>query len=378
MSKAELYDQRTALIKAAINHEKVDHVPVLSMAQTWAIDYAGTDAKDTFSSVEREFEVYSKHLLDFGFDGTCLFGMNRPIPMYEALGFSPFFYSKDGVTLQHMDNSVLPENEISEYIENPVKYLRNKALYRRFPALQQEFPNDMQALAGALQLMMAHKGKLDAIPGYLREYVGVPMLCGDLVEPAFDRYIGYRGFQNGMSDLRRRPEQVLEAVEATYPMVVPAPLPKNDFPLYFFPVVTATYLNRKNFEKFFWPTAKRCMESIIATGGKVAIALEGTWNHVYDHLLELPKGSVVACIEGDDFIQAKKDLGDKVTLCGGMPVQLLREGTKQQNIDHVRNIIDTCGMEGILLTQSQGLLSPGDVNPENLKAVVDFVKTYTV
>ena len=376
MDKTALYDQRLARVKAAANHEKVDHVPVLSMAQTWAIAYAGTNAEDTFSSQEREFEVYSKHLRDIPFDGTCLFGMNRPLPLYNSLGYSPFFFSKDGVTIQHQDNTLLPDNEIDEYIENPYKFLRNKALYRRYPALRGGLISDMKALANAMQMMMAHKTKTDAIPGYLREQVGTPMVCGDLLEPALDRYIGYRGFQNGMADLRRRPEQVLKALEATYPIVAPAPGAMKDFPWTFFPVVTATYLNRKNFEKFWWPTAKRAMDAVVAQGGKVGIALEGNWSHLYDFLLEMPKGSVVAFLEGDDMIQAKKDIGHMVALSGGMPVQLLREGTKQQNIDYVRNIIDTCGTEGILFSQSQGLLSPGDVNPDNLRAVVDFVHEY--
>ena len=164
------------------------------MAQTWAIAYAGSNAEDCFSSTEREFEVYAKHLKDFDFDGTALFGMNRPLPMYESLGYSPFFFSKDGISIQHMDNCILPDEEIDEYIENPVLYLRNKALYRRYPALQQDFPKDIEALGNALGLMFAHKQKTDSIPGYLREHVGTPLLNGDLMEPALDRYVCYRSF----------------------------------------------------------------------------------------------------------------------------------------------------------------------------------------
>ena len=66
-----------------------------------------------------------------------------------------------------------------------------------------------------------------------------------------------------------------------------------------------------------------------------------------------------------------------VALAGGMPVQLLREGTKQQNIDYVKNIIDECGREGIMFMPSQGLLSPGDVNVDNLRATIDFIHEYT-
>ncbi len=371
------YDKKLALLKATANHEKTGKVPVLSMAQTWAIAYAGTTAEDAFSSVEREIEVYGKLLEDIDYDATCLFGMNRPLAMYESMGYSPFFISRDGITLQHEDNCILEENELDEYTENPLRFLRNKALYRRYPALQQEFPGDVQALGNALQLMIANKAKTDSLPGILRERYGTPMVCGQLMEPALDRYICYRSFAKGMTDLRRRPEKVLAALEATYSIVEPGPMPMEAFPWVFLPVVTVTYLNRKYFETFFWPTAKRMMDRIIELGGKIAIAMEGKWAHVYDYLLEYPKGSVIAFVESDDMIQAKRDIGHKVALCGGMPLQLLKTGSKQQNIDHIKHIIDECGREGIMLTQEQGLLSPNDVKAENLRAVVDFVHEYT-
>jgi len=81
MDYAKKYDDNLALIKRAANHEKTERIPTLSMAQTWAISYAGETAASTFTSVEKEFDVYSKHLHDIPFDGICLFGMNRPIPM---------------------------------------------------------------------------------------------------------------------------------------------------------------------------------------------------------------------------------------------------------------------------------------------------------
>lgn len=369
------YNEKIDLFKKAMNHEKVDHVPVLSFAQTWAIAYAGETCETTFTSEEKEFEVYAKHLQDMEFDGTLLFGMNRPLPMYDELGYSAFFFSKDKVTIQHKDNSVIADDEIDEYIQNPLKFLRNKVMYRRYPALRQDAPGDIAALGQALQNMLAFAAKNEKIPAYLEEHVGVPQITGNLVEPALDRYICYRGFQNGMADLRRRPQQVLDALEATYPIVA-VNGPQPEFPFAFYPVVTVTYLARKMFEKFFWPTYKRTADEIINNGGKIVTCMEGKWAHVYDHMLEFPKGTIMACVESDDFIQTKKDIGDKVALVGGMPVQLLRDGTVQENIDHVRNIIDTCGMEGIILCPTTGLLSPDDVNPENMRAVCEFVQTY--
>ena len=377
MDKAKQYDEKVERIMTCANLGKPDRMPVITMAQTWSMAYAGTNAADTFTSVEREFEVYAKFLLDSDFDGTLQFGNIRPIPLYESLGYSPFFFSKDGVTIQHQDNSILSTEEIEEYIANPIKYLRNKALYRRFPALQQDFPEDLKALGNALQEMFKHRQKIESIDNYLREKVGTPKVTGDLFEPALDRYICYRSFAEGMKDLRKRPELVLEALEATYPLLAPPPTPIKQFPFAFSPIVTATYLSRKNFEKFFWPTAKRLFETLISLGAKVCIAMEGTWSHVYDFLLEFPKGSIVAFVEQDDMIETKKIIGDKVCIIGGMDDQLISNGTRQQCIDYTKSVIDGCGTEGVMIIHGKCLLSPGQINVDNYRAVADFVHEYT-
>lgn len=375
MDKSALFDKRIELLRAAAKHEKVDHVPILTMGQTWAISYAGTTAEEALSSPQREYEVYAKHLHDMPFDGALFFGMNRPLRVYDSLGFSPAFISSDGVTLQSRDLSVLAEKDIDAFIQDPMMCLKS-AVYRRYPALQGDVDTAVSALAKAVQELQKFGAKNAGVNAYLRENVGVPFVIGGPVQPALEKYIFLRGFNDGFKDLRRRPEKVLEALEAAYTLVDPALGSGSDYPWRMSPVTTPTYLNRKNFEKFFWPTAKRGYEKVINNGETVFMFMEGNWEHVYDHLLEFPKGSIIAFIENGDFIKAKKDIGDKVALVGGMPVQLMREGTVQQNIDHVRNIIDTCGMEGIMFAPTLGLLSPGDVNPENMRAICEFVQTY--
>ncbi len=378
MTYQEMHDEKAEVIQKAANLEATPRVPVLSMAQTWAVAYAGEETEKLLDAgPEKEFEAYAKHLHDFYFDGVILFGMNRPIRAYETLGWSPFFISGDKISIQAYDYSSLPEDEIQEYIADPFAFIRDKMLPRRFPNLRKPFPQNMEALGASAQKLMAFVEKNGQAPGYLRDNVGVPLVAADLVEPAFDRYIGYRGWKDGMIDLRAREDEVLEALEATYPVVAPAPGPRTPFPWAFFPITSVTYLNRKNFEKFFWPTFKRSADAIIDAGGKVLIAMEGNWAHVYDMLLDFPKGSIVAFVENDDFIQTKKDIGSKVSLVGGLDTLLLRNGTIDENIDAVKKVLDGCGNEGIMLCTGKALLSPGDVNPDNMRAVNEFIRDYT-
>lgn len=370
-----LYEERLNRIKTTCNLEEPDRVPIVSMIQTYAVAYGNGNTQECINDKEIEFQTFRKYLDDFYFDGTYLFGINRPIKMYEMLGESVFFVAKDGITLQHKDNCILEDDEIEAYIEDPYKFLRNVGLPRRYSELRKPFPENLQALGGVMQEMMKFKAYSDQLPGRLEKELEMPLVTATLAEPALDRYIGYRSFSKGMVDLRRRPETVLRAVEATYPVVAPAPIPMPDFPFVFLPVVTTNYMSRKQFEKFFWPSCKRMIMQYIELGAKVVVAFEGKSSHIYDCFLELPKGSIVALIEGSDIIQAKKDIGHHVTLSGGIPIYLLKNGTKEECIDYVKRVIQECGPGGgFMLTMDKAPLSGTDINPENLKAVTEFVR----
>lgn len=373
------YDQRLQTIKNIVEGKKADYVPVVSLAQTWAMSYAGTNAQETFTTQEHEFEVYGKHLKELGFDATLLFAMNRPLDLYMSLGYSTFFFSDDGVTLQNKDNQVIPTEELDEYIADPMKYLRNKVLYRRYPAFRKNVP---AAIVKSLGKMIQFKQKNDAIPEYLRKNVGVPVLVSsnDLLEPALDRYIGWRSFAEGMVDLRRRPETVEKALEATYQHVVaPNEGARPDFPWAFAPVVSATYLNPKQFDRFFWPTFKKMGDTVIAGGGKMMVAMEGKWGKAkYERFNEFPKGSIILFVEGDDFREVKETVGSNVTVCGGIDSQLLREGTPEQNVEHVKRTLGEVGTDGIMLAPGKCWLSPNDADPKNLRAICDYAHEHAV
>lgn len=370
-----LYEERLSRIKTACNLQEPDQVPFISMIQTWAVAYANGNTQDCIYDKNKELEIFGKYLKDFYFDGTFLFGVNRPIQLYELLGNSMFFVGKDGITLQHKDNCILEDDEIEVYIQDPYKFLRNVGLPRRYPKLCEDYPKNLQALGGVLQEMLKFKAHTDQLPERLAKELEMPLIAPTLAEPALDRYIGYRSFSKGMVDLRRRPDTVLSALEATYPIVAPAPIPLPEFPYIFVPVVTTNYMSRKQFDKFFWPTCKKMLLEYINLGAKVVVAFEGKADHVYDCFLELPKGSVIALIEDSDIIQAKKDIGHHVTISGGLPIHLLKNGTKEECINHVKHVIQECAPGGgFMLTMNKAPLSAADINPENLKAVSEFMR----
>ena len=117
-----LYEERLNRIKTTCNLEEPDRVPIISMIQTYAVAYGNGKTQECIENKETEFSVFRKYLEDFYFDGTYLFGVNRPVKMFQMLGNSMFFVAKDGITLQHRDNCILEEVEIGEYILDPCRW----------------------------------------------------------------------------------------------------------------------------------------------------------------------------------------------------------------------------------------------------------------
>ena len=147
----------------------------------------------------------------------------------------------------------------------------------------------------------------------------------------------------------------------------------------FAPVVSATYLGLKAYDRFFWPWFKKMCDSLIDNGANVMIALEGKWgSEKYERFNEFPKGRIMGFLEGDDIVEAKSLIGDNCVICGGLDDILVRDGSPEENVEAVKKIIDACGTKGLMISSSKCLLSPNDAKAENLKAVNDFIHEYTM
>jgi uroporphyrinogen-III decarboxylase len=75
----------------------------------------------------------------------------------------------------------------------------------------------------------------------------------------------------------------------------------------------------------------------------------------------------------------KKEIGDTVCLCGGMPSDLLARGTKKECIDYAKRLIDELASDGgFIFSQDKMISYPNDCSAENLKAVNEFVQEYRI
>ncbi|AET67950.1 uroporphyrinogen-III decarboxylase [Desulfosporosinus orientis DSM 765] len=384
MDTAKLFEERVKRFVETTNHQEPDRVPILSNIETWAISYAGATVHECLESHEKEFEIFAKPFQDIYFDGTLGFSMNRAMKLYSALGSNAYFVSNDGTTLQHQEISPMQADEYDAFIEDPIKFTRNVLFKRKYPALNKPYPENKQALKAAALELVDFGAKLGNGAAYLKEKLGIPVTSYSLVISPMDILFDYmRGFVGATTDLRRNPEKVKASTEklAEFCMgISTGGAPKIDpFPWTFTPLHMPEFLSPKQFGEFYWPAYKKVLLAIHERGGKVYAFLEGSWERFYEFLQELPKSFLIAAFERDDVAQAKKALGDKITICGGMPLSLLRYGTKEECIDHAKKVVDACAPGGgFIFGTNLVLLSQGDVNPENYKAVNEFVHNYGV
>jgi uroporphyrinogen-III decarboxylase len=385
-----LFAQRAERLTKAFKHEIPDRVPITLMLETWAGHYAGNTIVDVGYDYEKLKESIFKVAEDFPEIDALppAFGI-RPGNVYAAAASREFrHYDDDGepyASVQHTEaGDVMLAEEYDELIADPFKFIIEKQIPRRYAAFDKS--GDKKAMAmGMMATSFAtymNEG-IAAVGGGLATEYGMPTLFKGSTEMALDVLMDYfRGFNNIMMDIRRRKDKVIAAAEAMHPLMLRRAaqgVESGPFPAIFIPLHIPTYLKPKDFETFYFPTFRKMIDTLISYDMTPMLFMEGDWEPYFDFINELPKKKVVGLIETGDFKKYKDGIGDTICLTGGMSVDLINHGTKQEVIDHTKYLIDTLAPGGgYIFCLDKSLLAPKDANAENLKAAFETVTTYGV
>ncbi|MFZ7134306.1 MAG: uroporphyrinogen decarboxylase family protein [Eubacteriales bacterium] len=381
ISKEELYQQRMDLMMKTVNHEEADRVPVFALIGTWGISYYGTTVRECLKDRQWHIkEVEAKIYRDMNCDIIMSAGLINNFEFDEIVGGGTQFISDDGVTIQHKEGVGINVEDYPKMIRDPWDFFITEFIPRTHPDIT------IEKMVQAVRSMMRGFEEMSWIPEYYKNEFGLIYLIsgGGYVYPPLDMLFDFlRGFKGTLTDIRRIPEWVLEAVEALYPITegnIPILDTDRNLKPFPFPMTmlhSPTYLSSKQFEKFFAPTYERLLKRIHAAGKKMFVYLEGEWAQHYDWLNSLPKDFLIGIVEKDDIIKMKKKVGDNITLVGGMPLNVLKFESKQYCIDYAKQIVDECAPGGgFIFSTDKVLQCPGDVNPENYITVNNFVYGY--
>lgn len=383
---SDTYQDRINRIMMTVNHQEPDKVPSFAMIGSWAIAYAGSSALEIENNPDKEVEVFCKPHEKLYTDAVYTAGLYFDSKYARLIGSDSHYISRDGQTVQHKEIVPMESSEYTELIADPMGYTFNKMLPRKAKKLAEPYPDNYYAIRNFLKHFKSKTEVAARITRKLKETYQRPVLAGNFAYAPMDLIFDYyRGFKGMSMDLRRNPEELLEAINAIDDFAVNIMnIPSNaksvpDFPFFTTMMHLPTFINPKQFEKFFWPTYEKMCNRVHELGGKMIIFLEGNWELKYDFLNSLPQNFAIGIIEKDDIFETKKKIGDNITLAGGMTLEMLKLSSKEKCIDYAKKLVDVCSPGGgYIFGTNRELLSGVDLNTENFFAVYNFVHEYGV
>jgi len=388
MDRKAMYEERITRILKTLNRDQtLDRVPVVIKMYGWMVEYYGYDFKDFYrDKPEVAAEIYQKGFDEFGYDG--LFNINNvtPIAATEQLGGGLYTLSDKGIQAGNHNANVMHENEYDLIADDFVGFCRDYILPRKYSKLATGNTDEsFEALKAAYEKFTWYMGEAVKTQGAIEAY-GCPVMWGrgGLLHP-LDWIMDYfRDFSGTLKDIRRQPEKVLHAATCMQKFYVENVFSKfksfGDGHGVFWPMHLAPFLKPKDFEKFYFPYLKESLEYCINNKIYAGILLEGNWEPYYEILQDIPDNNyIIGSMEKGDYKKFKEKVGKKMTLCGGIPANMLAFKTKQECIDYTKKLIDDCADGGGFIVDTDvSLLSLSDAKPENIKAVIDTVKEYGV
>ncbi len=368
METNNLFAQKFANYQKAINRQEPDWVPN-AINNGGGMFWVGKTVFDVAGNHQAYAEAITSFLDEMWADINFMSGLTSTPRRDAAFPTAENRFAKDG-TLTHLQLSPMKADEYDQLIADPKAFIANVLLPRKYPYLYE----DREVAKAALKVyaeeqvdnfvfQTAATGKL------LAEKYGVAtvMNAATMLNTPLDHIFDYfRGFRGTLTDLRRQPAKVQAAMDAIWqfqniPQMAKPFDPEKGFA--FQPCHIPAYLSPKQYKELYWPYEKQIIEWIASKGGKICLIMEGRWERIMECFLEVPKDSLVLCVDDDDVLKVHEVLGQHQIIAGGLKLGETRLKTFDQMKDDVKRVIDTCAPGGgFIFTADKGFLTPGDVN----------------
>ena len=195
-----------------------------------------------------------------------------------------------------------------------------------------------------------------------------------------------RGIRGLALDMRRNPDDLMACVNA-YNAGIESSIqkvlaseegPDNDacFDLGIM-LLAHTVMSEAQWEKYYWPVLERLLDACALKKKSVRLTCEGALGRFFKYFEKYPKGVLTLNLDEDDVLEARKALPN-ACIAGGLTANMLGRGTKEDCINRLKFLYDEMDAKngGFILTTDKFISYRNDANPENLKAVCDFVTEY--
>jgi len=402
----QLYEEREKRVRDAIELKEPDRVPLWIIPD--ASSRSGLPRSAAYYDPAAWKEAVRKETLNFEPD-LCIAGFGTSGLSWEALDVKNKLWPGGPLPpdyeYQFVEGEYMKEDEYDLFLSDPSDFVVRYYLPRVYGALQplSELPPlslmfnsfegittlfaspEFEQLAKTLSKAGKELEKYRQAMGDAQEelaLLGFPAFShfGGVGGAPFDTISSFlRGMKGSMIDMYRRPEKLLQAcdmiLEKRMAMAVPADPSKRGNPKRVgLPLWRGdkAFMSKEQFEKFYWPGLKKAMMASIELGYVPMPFFEAHFGDRLEHLLELPKGKVVAFVEHMDVVQAKEILGGHTCVIGKAPPSL-KYASLQEVEDYYKNQIKVCGKGGGFMLN---IRLPDQATTEEAKAMVDSIKEY--
>ncbi|MFZ7121618.1 MAG: uroporphyrinogen decarboxylase family protein [Eubacteriaceae bacterium] len=378
-----LYHERLKRFNTALKKQKPDIVPIFPIIEQWAQYQSGISIVDSYvKDPMLNFEAYKK-IYDMGVYVDISYGTGNliPIKMFNNFGGGIYKVDENGVQIKGSHGLTMEAEEYPDFINDAQGFIMEKILPRKYPVLNDK-ENAVELWYKSMQDFLDWLEFDAQTVAAIEEKCGVPVVCkgGTYLPP--DVVLDFmRDFVGTSTDIRRHPQDFYDACETLYPLLVS--LAKITYPnpgeegVLFFPLHLPTYLRPKDFEKFYFPFMKRMTEDVLNMGYRPMYYCENDWEPYLELLQDLPDGDIYMLFEGGNLKKIKDKIGHKVCIGGGMPINILQHGSKEQCIDAAKKCLDELAPGGgYVFSCDMNLINKGDSKLENLIAVCDYVHTH--
>lgn len=365
MDNQALFAQRLDRIQTAVALGKPDRVPIIPASIAFAAKYNNITLAEFLSNPDRTHGYMLKAYQGMGdIDGVQEAFFTAPI--LSTLWFSkvklPGKELKETELWQVSEEELMTEADYDTIIEKGFMPVMGDFFTQRLGVNLFEHLGDL----------------MPRVPGYIGNFVQaglVPFWAGIFTVP-FEIFCGGRSMVKFLGDLRRCPDKVQAAMDATQPVLIEMARQQ----LAAKPLAVwvggwrgaSEFISPKLWDRFFWPYFKQMVELVVEAGVIPVLHLDSSWTRDLARFRELPKGRCVFAPDGmTDIFEAKRVLGDHMCIMGDVPAAMLAVGSTQDVKAYVRRLITEVGPSGFIL--ASGCDIPPNAKLENVLAMVEAV-----
>ena len=392
----KLYNERLKRYVTAMRRGIPDRIPIRFMYQEAAARYCGVTNQLVSCDYEKAFDVTRKMASDMGNDATMLNAIWTYYGLGKAASWRYLAVPGVDINIESVNQYFEPEgeedtflrlNEYDEFIEDPTAFLFNKWLSRATSRVRPsggevDFDHNLALISGAL----SYANYMNAFgpASYKLKYeAGIVSANAGMIKAPLDILMDkFRGYINVCIDAHENRKKLLKACEAIMPHILANALAGGD-PDKNVPITIwahrgcVPFISPEIFDEVFWPTLKPVFEEIIRHGHQILFYGEGNWEQHYDNLLELPEGSIIYHIDKGDPAYAAKKLKPKFAISGGLSYDVLARGKPENVRDHMKTLFASVKEGGGYILDATALML-SDIQPENVKAAIDYTMEYGV